>query len=405
MYKIIYDYAETIEEAIQLKREVMELIDKFNLFEPDDVDGIISVEPNDDDPTGKSVNVIKKNNISDKAKKNVKDIKPFHTINVKTGKILQKMFPDVDNATLNVMASQYKSEIMKKSYKFVLEDDISNNYIKCEIKGGVSSCTNADHNEKELLNVYDNNPDIKLLVLYNEVNIPIGRALVWTNVEGQNTYFMDRIYTDDNNDVIRAFINYSDSKGWTHKFNQKYEDYRTTANNIISYTFERQGDYMIMPFVDTMQYCIIYPDKMIITNSKPGRIKNVQVKLLDQYQGTKIFFKFPAWVQNATYVNMDAKWDDEFGLIFYDGEWLSGDFVKGIWAFGTWKGGKWHENLIMDHERFGNALPEWKWTDNKYGLDGKKDFVMSPIDPDKYFNDELPIESFLEFLIRENRNR
>jgi hypothetical protein len=89
---------------------------------------------------------------------------------------------------------------------------------------------------EDFFGIYTENPDsCQLLVLLDGEEL-IGRALVWKLSKSpcKATYFMDRVYTATDSDVIK-FNNYCDKEGWMRK-------YKNNCGNLDSYFFIYKGE-------------------------------------------------------------------------------------------------------------------------------------------------------------------
>ena len=163
----------------------------------------------------------------------------------------------------------YKSSDTKSSNRFeiVSGDDImeyyfEDNYTYGDDKGQLgSSCMRYDHCQ-EYLGIYVSNSNCRLLVYLDESDKVLGRALVWKLSKSPSSaeYFMDRIYTAFDSDIIK-FQNYADSNGWMRK-------YRNSSDEIEGVVFSYKGEVIVgvievaldktkfneYPFMDTVSY-------------------------------------------------------------------------------------------------------------------------------------------------------
>jgi len=142
----------------------------------------------------------------------------------------------------------------------------SENYVN---GGGTlnNSCM-ADCNE--YLEVYAQNPNIQMVILYDKMgkivdgqyrsNKIIGRALLW-ELDSASTigpYFMDRIYTNNDSDVI-LFKKFADLKGYWTKNNQSSgNDFTAVLNTqsktcpYLQVTIQKKPE--TFPYLDTLCY-------------------------------------------------------------------------------------------------------------------------------------------------------
>lgn len=181
-------------------------------------------------------------------------------------------FTDKDFETF---VNLYKSTHSSISTKFELVEGekireyyLEENYASGKGQLG-SSCMRYDFCQ-DYLNIYVENPEsIKLLVHLNQNNAVLGRALVWKLKDSpcEAKYFMDRIYTAADSDIIK-FQNYADKEGWLRK-------YENTSDETTSILFLYKGtpvigkvvvklnksDFSEYPFMDTIS-CVSPKDKI-----------------------------------------------------------------------------------------------------------------------------------------------
>jgi hypothetical protein len=160
----------------------------------------------------------------------------------------------------------YKSSNEKNENKFELVKgkDIIKYYNEgryAYLKGQLgNSCMRYD-TCKNYFDIYVKNPDVcNLLVYLNNSGDVLGRALIWKVEKSpcDATYFMDRIYTSADSDVLK-FKKYAEEKGWMVKYKQ-------SCDISESYFFEFKGNlflgevsvkldsykFNMYPFVDTL---------------------------------------------------------------------------------------------------------------------------------------------------------
>jgi hypothetical protein len=154
---------------------------------------------------------------------------------------------------------------IKKCY---LED----NYTYGDDKGQLGSSCMRYEGCQDFLGVYVKNSSCRLLVYLDESNKVLGRALVWKLSKSPSPaeYFMDRIYTAFDSDIIK-FQNYADSNGWMRK-------YKNSSDDIESVLFSYKGQVVVgnieitldkakfdnYPFMDTVSY--VGPKSKIASN-------------------------------------------------------------------------------------------------------------------------------------------
>jgi hypothetical protein len=142
--------------------------------------------------------------------------------------------------------------------------------------------------KKSFFRIYSENPKkVKLLIYVNSEDKILGRAIVWKvkNSPCDSKYFMDRVYTSRDSDVIK-FKEFADSEGWFYKqrmtsyldqnvgFRYKGSDFWGEVQ------VKLDGNFSKYPFVDTL--CFLNKDKDLISN-----ISNLRGFILHSTYGDK----------------------------------------------------------------------------------------------------------------------
>ena len=204
---------------------------------------------------------------------------------LKIGKLINKIFPGkFKDKEVEDFVNKFKSE-SESSDKFdiVKGEDIAywydcRNYIY-SIKGVLNSSCMKNMNE-EVFDIYTSNPDVcRMVILKNEDDELIGRALVWkVNLsEGDIDfnpqlvdvkYFMDRIYHTEDSDVER-FKKLAQSKGWAYKAQQSFLNLTEIIYNGKPYEVTMEVNvkpvrYDRYPYMDT--FASYDPDDGILVN-------------------------------------------------------------------------------------------------------------------------------------------
>ena len=129
---------------------------------------------------------------------------------------------------------------------------------------------------KSTFRVYTENPKkVQLLVLIDRDGKIHGRALVWKLKESpcESKYFMDRVYTNADSDVIK-FKNFAEEKGFLYKLknNSHVDDnikFMYKGESILGEVkVKLDGDFKKYPFIDTM--CFL--------SKKLGDLSNIPTK-------------------------------------------------------------------------------------------------------------------------------
>ena len=166
----------------------------------------------------------------------------------------------------------------KREFKLVNGDDIHKyyqmkNYFSSH--GALGGSCMADEG-KGTFRVYTENPKkVQLLILIDSDGKIHGRALVWKLKESpcEAKYFMDRVYTNADSDVIK-FKNFAEEKGFLYKLknNSYVEDsvnFMYKGKSIVGEVkVKLDGDFKNYPFIDTM--CFL--------SKKLGDLSNVPSK-------------------------------------------------------------------------------------------------------------------------------
>jgi hypothetical protein len=168
---------------------------------------------------------------------------------MRIGRFLQFLNPYSNQATVekkvNLYKAAYNGIIDKKSeFRIVSGDEIYHWYDERSYQEGVGTLNKSCMRDKlERLSLYTNNPDkVSLLILVNDENKLVGRALIW-NVDYPKLTYMDRTYTVYQEDVHR-FEEYARQQGW------KY--YELTRNTPMRVFFKRRFDAPEeSPYMDT----------------------------------------------------------------------------------------------------------------------------------------------------------
>lgn len=169
-----------------------------------------------------------------------------------------------------------KKESSTEEFKLVSGDEITYYYHEDNYAG--SSGTLGDSCMRypdcsEYFDIYTENPKVcKLLVYLDEDGNALGRSLIWKihkmemdKKECDAKYFMDRIYTIKDSDVIK-FKNYAESKGWMYRKLMTNEvekggpfifihNKKQYIGKIVIKLEDDASTYDNYPYIDTLRYC------------------------------------------------------------------------------------------------------------------------------------------------------
>ena len=204
---------------------------------------------------------------------------------IKIGKVIKTLIPmlninDVKDKDIEDFVNQFKASKTDTSmeFKLVNGDDIAKYYNEKKYyskNGSLGGSCMADEG-KSTFRVYTENPKkVQLLILIDGDGKIHGRALVWKLKESpcEAKYFMDRVYTNADSDVIK-FKNFAEEKGFLYKLknNSYIEDnvnFMYKGNPLMGeIKVKLDGDFKNYPFIDTM--CFL--------SKKMGDLSNIPSK-------------------------------------------------------------------------------------------------------------------------------
>lgn len=189
-------------------------------------------------------------------------------------RFINKIFKNKYNAAeIEKFGNQYKAsfELKDEKMKVVYGKDIQKWYLEenyADTKGSLGGSCMRYKAKNNYLEIYaDNSPDsetfshIGLLILLDNNNKLLGRALIWFNSikPEPGKIFMDRIYTTHDHDVD-TFKNYAKNHNWLYKYQQTYNnatyiDPKDTLKHNLSLSFRlKNKSYKYYPFCDTLLY-------------------------------------------------------------------------------------------------------------------------------------------------------
>ncbi len=202
---------------------------------------------------------------------------------IKIGKIVKYLLPytniDTDGIKdkhIEEFVNVFKATKVSSSLEFKLLNgkDIAKYYNSDKYfskSGSLGGSCMADESKSTFKIYTENESKVQLLVLMDKDNMIFGRALVWKLKKSpcEAKYFMDRVYTNRDSDVIK-FRMYADEKGWLQK-----KRMNSTIEDNVSFTYKGSdvfgevtckvdGDFKYYPFVDTM--CFLNKDKKEVSN-------------------------------------------------------------------------------------------------------------------------------------------
>ena len=184
---------------------------------------------------------------------------------VKLGKFVNNLLPNKYNEReRESFVNKFKARLEVAAEKFIIVDGKDINFYYWhenykEKKGSLGNSCMAD--EKDIFDIYVQNPDVCRLLVLLEDELVIGRSLIWKlshisqglDVE----YFLDRQYTIKESDVDK-FRDYADKEGWAYKDVNSHSSfsgiiYKGSSYNVDMEVEVRAKRYDSYPYMDTFR--------------------------------------------------------------------------------------------------------------------------------------------------------
>ncbi len=184
---------------------------------------------------------------------------------VKLGKFVNNLLPDKYNEReRESFVNKFKARLEAAAEKFIIVDGKDINFYYWyknykEKKGSLGNSCMAD--EKDIFDIYVQNPDVCRLLVLLEDELVIGRSLIWKlshisqglDVE----YFLDRQYTIKESDVDK-FRDYAGKQGWAYKDVNSHSYFRGIVYKGNSYNVDMEVKviakrYDNYPYMDTFR--------------------------------------------------------------------------------------------------------------------------------------------------------
>jgi len=205
------------------------------------------------------VSKIKKVDITDDSYK-ITDDKNKTTETKKIGKILKMLYPDMDivgDEKITRLMTDLNMLFKKEEETFEISNDISYWYKMLSSSCGIKSCVNNTGKSDKLLKAFDEDTNIKIVIMKGIDGKPSGRALLWTKVDGLSAPLLDRVYPI-NEQIKSLYHRWCDKKGYFYRDGLGFDDYREISGveRKISYNFKRKPYHDIewMPYMDTFRF-------------------------------------------------------------------------------------------------------------------------------------------------------
>jgi hypothetical protein len=184
--------------------------------------------------------------------------------NIKIGKFINKVYKDefTDKQIedfVNSIKSIYENE--NEEFLFYEGDKIKEGYNSDNYYKNMGQLGQSCMNDKNILEMYEKNPEVCRLLVLELDNKILGRALVWKvsyiDNEKSDYYFMDRIYTSNDYD-IKKFENYAKKEGWLYKVDNSLDSIKKVYKDGQSVELDlkivlKKIDYDKFPYMDTFK--------------------------------------------------------------------------------------------------------------------------------------------------------
>lgn len=206
-------------------------------------------------------------------------------IEIKIGRLIYRLLGDkILPVDLENFVNEYKSIItakkLNRNFKIIEGNELKKWYLENNyVEGGGNlkdSCMRYKFSQA-FLELYTHNPEkIKLLILLDEDYQKIlGRALLWKLDRPEDRYFMDRVYFSEDF-ILNMFINHAIKNKWYYKLESADGIFQVVYNNKVSKITMvvklKKEDYQFYPFVDNI--CFYDPNSATLTND-PRYLKSI----------------------------------------------------------------------------------------------------------------------------------
>lgn len=202
----------------------------------------------------------------------------------KPGAFVSKLFTDIPSKEVENFSSLFLSITTKKSMRFevVKGKDIKRYYLYesyASNNGSLgASCMKHEHCQKYLSLYTDNSDMISMVVMLDEEDMLMGRALLW-NFDGNK--IMDRIYTKNDEKLSFHFKQWATDNGYLYKSEQNwfntlfFENIKTEKKELrfdVKVTNWLQSRY---PYMDTFKF--FNGSNGTFSNYLPDEVRNITV--------------------------------------------------------------------------------------------------------------------------------
>ena len=204
-------------------------------------------------------------------------------IEIKIGRLVFRLIGDkVSSHEIEEFVNDYKAILkakgLNRNFKIVDGEELKKWYLATKYSSGGGnlgkSCMRYGYSQM-FLEMYVKNPDkIKLLILLDDDREKIlGRALIWTLDKPDGRIFMDRVYFA-NDFILNMFINYAMKNGWYYKLESMENVMNVVFNNKIKRVTMvvkvKNIKYEHYPFIDNIGF---YDPKTGTLTNNPKYLK------------------------------------------------------------------------------------------------------------------------------------
>lgn len=197
----------------------------------------------------------------------------FGRVNMKIGKLIKKLLPNLTDSQIEQFVNQYKTIYRTRTQCYL--ELISGKEISKYYDSDNYSHSPENHNEglgtlgkscmryghDSFFKLYEENPEVCQMLVLRSKDKPegiLGRALVWRLSDGRT--YLDRIYCHFDSDVY-IFLNYAKERGWeTHHDNVKRSSTRIRHFQVQLKTAEFRN----YPYLDS--FCYLNVDTKMLYN-------------------------------------------------------------------------------------------------------------------------------------------
>lgn len=251
------------------------------------------------------------------------------------GAFISKIFKNISSKEVEKFSNLYRAQSTRPKFTFKIVNGESIRYYyfydsyKDHCRGSLgNSCMKHDGCQK-FLDIYVDNKDIiTMLVMLDENDKLMGRALLW---DFESHKIMDRIYTHSDEELQFYFKKWATDKGYLYKSEQNWYNtlnFESIGNKKREVKVDiklPKMEYRYYPYIDTFKF--YNTEKGTLHNYLPDAEYRRNVKILSASDGCKLehdylmfddidrVYKYRNEVINITYLDIwthqsNAQWSD-----------------------------------------------------------------------------------------------